>query len=53
MIALNVLLVISAGILLVGVVEETDKAKHKNITLAFCAVLLCTIALNLVDLIAR
>lgn len=48
MIFVNILLGIAAGILFFGVVGEKDKAKHKNITVAFVALLLFTLLLNLI-----
>lgn len=48
MIFINILLGIAAGILFFGVVGEKDKAKHKNITIAFVATLLFTLALNFI-----
>lgn len=47
MIFVNILLGIAAGILFFGIVGEKDKAKHKNITIAFVALLLFTVVLNL------
>lgn len=46
MIALNILLAVVAGVLLLGVIAEKDKDKNKNITIAFAAVVLLIIALN-------
>ena len=48
MIFVNILLGIVAGILFIGVVGEKDKEKHKNITTAFVATLLFTLALNFI-----
>lgn len=46
MIALNILLAVVAAFLLLGVIAEKDKAKNRNITIAFMAVVLLIIALN-------
>lgn len=46
MIALNILLGIVAGILLLGVIAEKDKEKNKNLTIAFVGVLAFIIAVN-------
>lgn len=46
MIALNILLAVVAAILLLGVLGERDKTRHMNITLAFVAVVVLIIALN-------
>lgn len=48
MIFVNILLGLVGGILLVGVIGEEDKYRQKNITLAFVALLLFTVALNLI-----
>lgn len=47
MIAINILLGIVAGILFLGVVAEKDKEAHKNITIAFVAVLALIATLNI------
>ena len=46
MIALNILLAVVAAVLLLGVLGERDKERHRNITIAFAAVILLIIALN-------
>ena len=46
MIALNTLLGLVAGVLLLGVIAEKDKDKNKNITFAFVAVVALIIAAN-------
>lgn len=46
MIGINIVLAVVAFILLTGVIGETEKAKNKNITLAFVAVVALIIALN-------
>lgn len=48
MIVLNILLGMVSGVLLIGVIAEEDRARHKNITLAFVAVLLFAAAMNLI-----
>lgn len=48
MIALNILLAVVAAVLLLGVIAEKDKDKNKNITIAFTAVVLLIIALNII-----
>ena len=46
MIAINVLLAIVAGVLLLGVIGEKDREKSKNVTIAFVAVVVLIAALN-------
>ena len=46
MIAINILLGLVAAFLLLGVIAEMNKDRHKNITIAFVAVVLLIIALN-------
>ena len=48
MIAINILLAVVAAVLLLGVLGEKDKSRHRNITIAFAAVVLLIIALNTV-----
>lgn len=38
MIALNILLAVVEAVLLLGILGEKDKDRHKNITIAFVAV---------------
>lgn len=52
MTVLNLLLGVMAGILLVGVIGETERKKHANITIAFVAVLIVVAALNIIDILA-
>lgn len=46
MIALNILLGVVAGFLLLFVLAEQDKTRHTNATIAFVAVLAFIVALN-------
>ena len=43
---INILLGVVGGLLLLGVIGETDPKKQKNITLAFVAVMAVIIAAN-------
>lgn len=46
MIAINILLGIVAGVLLLGVIAEKDEKQNKNLTIAFVAVLAFIAAVN-------
>lgn len=48
MIVINILLALVAAILLIGVLGEKDKERHRNITIAFVAVLLFTLCMNMI-----
>ena len=52
MTALNILLGIMAGILFLGVVGETDRQKHANITIAFVAVVIAIATMNIINILA-
>lgn len=46
MIIVNVLLGIAAAVLLLGVIGESDKDRHQNVTIAFVAICALIFALN-------
>ncbi|MDO4321918.1 MAG: hypothetical protein Q4C61_05270 [Lachnospiraceae bacterium] len=46
-IALNILLGLVAAVLLLGIIAEMDKDKSQNITIAFVAVVVLIIAINI------
>lgn len=48
MIAINIMLALATAVLLLGVVGEKDKEKHRNITIAFTTVLLFTLCINMI-----
>ena len=48
MIALNVVLGIVAAIILIGVIGETMPSKQKNLTIAFVAMLVFILAVNII-----
>lgn len=48
MIAINILLALADAVLLLGVIGEKDREKHRNITIAFTAVLLFALCINMI-----
>lgn len=48
MIAINILLTLATAVLLLGVIGEKDREKHRNITIAFTVVLLFTLCINMI-----
>lgn len=46
---INILLTLAAAILLIGVIGEEDKERHKNITTAFITVMLFILCINMTN----
>lgn len=46
---INILLAIAVAALLIGVIGEEDKERHKNITIAFVTILLFILCINMIN----